>query len=130
MSNDPKEVSDREGSDLTGDAEPRAQSVEHLSMLRAMRSPVPRMTKATITLRVKRVLAPILRKPQHKLLRRFKLREDLGFDNESLMLLAKPLREEFNDLSISVTPDEVVTKKTIGDLSDLVWDKYRDQVSP
>ncbi|MEM8997313.1 MAG: phosphopantetheine-binding protein [Acidobacteriota bacterium] len=91
---------------------------------------VPAIDRASVTRRIKQLLAELVDRPWHELLRGDRLRQDLGFDNASLVQLAALVQDAFKDLGVTVSGNEVVARQTLGHLSDLVWNKYLAELLP
>lgn len=83
--------------------------------------------KADVTRRIKKLISELAggRKPWNQYHRADRLRQDLGFDDRSLVQLAEKLVAELADLGLGkrLQPDHLQPATTLGGLSDIVWSK-------
>lgn len=81
------------------------------------------ITKIEVTRRVKRVIGKETGRPWTDFLRSNDLIKDLGFSAASKLNLKGPLNAAFTDQNVALTKDDVSDASTVGDLSDLFWEK-------
>lgn len=85
------------------------------------------ITSQGVYARLKKLIACLKNVETRDVLAHHTLRGDLRFTEAGARALATRINEEFADLGVRMTPDEVAEAKTVQDLSRSIWKKATTQ---